>query len=271
MKHTIRTLFIFSVLFWVSLGQGGPIVNNPGCRVRDSSNKCLECSFRFYIDNQGLCQPVNPQCRTFNSISGACQSCYAGFTLVENTCLLSTAVGLSQVSDVNCFRFENGRCQECAERFFFNANRVCEQVDPNCKDFNRTNGFCTECFTGFQLNNRGQCLEAPNTVQDAGCRSFANGVCTECSQGFYFDSNRICRVIDPNCKDFNFQQRVCTGCYEGFSINSQNQCVRSSGQIISAQPLCRAFQNGVCTECVTRAFFDAQRICRAVSPNCNEY
>lgn len=125
MKHTIPVALIISILCWSSFSQANTITDNLGCRQRDSSNRCVECSFRYYRDNQGICQPVNPQCKTFNATNGACESCYSGFILVENTCLLSTSLGLSEVSDVNCRRFENGRCQECSERFFFNANRIC--------------------------------------------------------------------------------------------------------------------------------------------------
>jgi hypothetical protein len=58
------------------------IVLNPGCRQFDSNGNCLACSNRFYKNKEGICQPVNNNCRTFNPDNGACTSCYDGFSIV---------------------------------------------------------------------------------------------------------------------------------------------------------------------------------------------
>lgn len=92
---------------------------------------------------------MNPQCRTYNPSNGDCTGCYNGFRLLENTCLPESLFSDGGVSDVNCRRFENNVCVECSERFYFNANRRCQQVDPDCKDYNRVSGACISCFTGF--------------------------------------------------------------------------------------------------------------------------
>lgn len=54
-----------------------------------SDGNCKTCSFFFYRDSKGICQQVNPLCRTFDEkdTSGACQSCYIGYELKNGECV----------------------------------------------------------------------------------------------------------------------------------------------------------------------------------------
>jgi len=45
--------------------------------------------------------PVNILCQDYNSITGACTSCFAGYKLTNGECILGTASN----SDVNCKSF----------------------------------------------------------------------------------------------------------------------------------------------------------------------
>lgn len=79
-------ILLLSLLF-VTAYTGKVIILNPGCKQFDSSGKCAACSTRFYKDKEGICQPVNPNCRDYNPTNGACTSCYDGFSIIEDTCL----------------------------------------------------------------------------------------------------------------------------------------------------------------------------------------
>jgi hypothetical protein len=48
----------------------------------------LVCSYRYYFGADGYCAEVNPQCQTWDSVSGLCTSCYGGYTLVGGNCVL---------------------------------------------------------------------------------------------------------------------------------------------------------------------------------------
>lgn len=63
------------------------VILNPGCKQFDQAGACATCSARFYKDQQGICQPVNSNCKTYRSDNGACTSCYDGFSIVEDACL----------------------------------------------------------------------------------------------------------------------------------------------------------------------------------------
>ncbi len=58
------------------------IIRNPGCSSYDASGVCQTCSTRFYKDINNICQPVNPNCKTYDSVTGDCLSCYPGFGLI---------------------------------------------------------------------------------------------------------------------------------------------------------------------------------------------
>ena len=85
MKVTI-VIILFSFLLFSSNCQN-VIYLNPGCNKFNEAGDCISCSVRFYKDNNGICQPVNPNCNGYNPITGACTTCYPGFAIIENTCL----------------------------------------------------------------------------------------------------------------------------------------------------------------------------------------
>ena len=85
----MRRLVIASMLLClITLAQAQDIVIlNRGCKEFDASGNCLSCSTRYYKDEEGICQPVNPNCNTYDPVNGACLSCYSGHIIIEDTCL----------------------------------------------------------------------------------------------------------------------------------------------------------------------------------------
>lgn len=58
------------------------IILNPGCKQYNTAGSCVACSNRFYKDAEGICQPVNPNCKTYKNENGACTSCFDGFAII---------------------------------------------------------------------------------------------------------------------------------------------------------------------------------------------
>lgn len=77
----------------------GTIVNNVGCKAFSLYGDCEECSQRYYMDDERICQPVNPNCRTYDPENGDCTGCYPGFQQIETTCLPSV---IFKAFDPNC-------------------------------------------------------------------------------------------------------------------------------------------------------------------------
>ena len=98
-----------------------------------------------------------------------------------------------QDQDPLCKTFTNGVCTDCADRAFFNSRRVCEAVDPSCKDFTIVGffAFCTDCYEGFEVEGR-RCVKKDDDDIDPFCKSFRNGVCVECSFRYFRNSLGRC-------------------------------------------------------------------------------
>lgn len=96
------------------------VVSDAGCKqwIWDN-NTCLECSAFWYFSS-GVCTPVSPYCKTYDSTSGACTSCYSGYSLSNGSCDLSPA-SLCKTSDAT-------GCLTCYEGFVL-YQRNCITLD----------------------------------------------------------------------------------------------------------------------------------------------
>ncbi len=102
----------------------------------------------------------------------------------------------------------------CAERTFMNSNGQCQKINENCRTYNDFTGNCLTCYSGFSLK-LGDC--AKGSLQD-GCSQFdSNGKCNKCANGYYV-SNGGCELIDPQCSNFNINNKNCEGCYAGYAL-----------------------------------------------------
>ena len=142
-------------------------------------------------------------------------------------------------------------------------------VSPLCKTFDYDTNTCQDCFSGFTLTE-GNCLLAEGkAVIDPNCKAFDNdGECFECSQGSYFNPDGICEVVSAFCKTFDFDNIVCSECYEGYNLNN-GTCIRTDSSLEDST--CAEWLNGVCAQCVPRAYFDFDNNCVMVSDLCDTF
>ena len=78
LMRRLEVIAVIASLLIIAQTQGVVILNR-GCKSFDPNGNCISCSTRFYRDEEGICQPVNTNCNTYNSVNGACTSCYPGF------------------------------------------------------------------------------------------------------------------------------------------------------------------------------------------------
>lgn len=57
---------------------------NRGCRTWEKG-ECVECSIKWYFDDEGVCREVNDYCRTWN-YNGECLTCYRGWVVKSGKC-----------------------------------------------------------------------------------------------------------------------------------------------------------------------------------------
>lgn len=217
-------------------------IRNFGCKNYNEKQVCIECSTRYYLDAQAICQPVNPNCKTYDHTTGACLSCYPGFGIIETTCLPGV---VSNQFDPNCNQFNGSLCVKCSSGFFLASSGVCSAVDPTCRTYNPDNGFCTSCYAGYTVDGS-RCVVSKSEPTVANCNTIdpLTGLCLKCSFGYYFDSNGACIQQSPNCKTFDSLSLSCVECFPGYALSSGNQCIKSEAP--SGDPNCKTFQNNIC-------------------------
>jgi hypothetical protein len=105
-----------------------------GCKKWDFINaKCVECSLYWVFNTDGLCVPVNDQCRTYDD-KGACTNCYKGYEINNGSCIKSTSPSI----DLGCkiIDWATLKCTKCSNRFFLSSSGVCSPIDTQCRAYN---------------------------------------------------------------------------------------------------------------------------------------
>jgi len=238
LRSNISILLLLAVLMTLSFSQT-IVIRNIGCKSSNTLGVCIACATRYYLDSQNICQPVNPNCNTYDSLNGACLTCYPGFGIIENTCLPGI---VSSNFDPNCNTFNGSACAKCSSGFFLNAQGKCQNVNPACKTYDNGNGLCTSCFSGYEVQN-GNCAVSLNANTIANCNQIdqLSGKCVKCSFGYYFDQNGNCKQADPNCKSFDSLLEKCIDCYPGYTLDLNNQCIKSQDPILD--PNCAKYDS----------------------------
>jgi hypothetical protein len=170
---------------------------------------CSQCSTGFYYNNnQGKCQQQDPLCRTFDTTSGNCLSCYSGYTL--NSKLKCQVAQKSEIA--NCHSSSKGLCVQCSPYFYLN-NGKCLPVSILCLTYDNSTGQCTSCPNQYYLQN-GTCSQT--SIWDDNCITYQNSYCSQCKQGYYLlTPNYTCKLVDPFCLNFNYQNSNCIACNSG--------------------------------------------------------
>lgn len=212
----------------------------------------------------GVCTNVDPLCKAFNSTNGFCQSCFNGYTLTDNKCVLN--LDNTFFAGNLCRLWNNGRCIECSQRAV-DVNGVCTEVNPLCNSFDHQ-GNCLTCFSGYLLQNN-NCVLAPlivNTNISNLCFRVENGVCVLCAKRAYLKDS-ICVEVNPLCSTFDNAGK-CESCYIGYIL--QNGQCNLNAIDFNRDSLCAEFNGSTCVRCATRAYFN-NGICSEVNVNCNTF
>lgn len=90
---------------------------------------CLRCATGSFFNGLGLCELVDPLCKTSNILSGACTSCFAGYELSP---IGKCEKSIAPQGDPLCAEFVDSKCVKCAFGAFFNKNGLCQLADSLC-------------------------------------------------------------------------------------------------------------------------------------------
>ena len=224
---------------------------------------CVKCSDGSFVNTDGRCALVDPLCKTYDLLNGACLSCYQGFSLEGTKCVESEQ---QEVSDPNCREFLTPDiCSICSDRYFIGANGLCAEVNPLCRTYEPVNGQCLTCFSGFALS-LGGCIESRENVTDSNCKEWNGSRCIACSFGAYFGPEGKCLLADPLCRTFDPMNGRCTSCYSSFVLQG-GRCIKDDNNEVT-DAFCAEFLEGVCVRCSRGYVFGTDGLCKQVSASC---
>lgn len=240
----------------------GYILNNGNCTIGSSvavancrtvlNGICQSCSAGFFRAPNNTCQQISPLCATADQNTGACLSCYNGYSLQNGGCSLSAAIA-------NCRQIANNNCLACSTGYFL-QNGGCTQINPLCATADQNSGACTSCYQGYALNN-GQCVVG---VQNSNCRQVRNGQCIQCSQGYMMISGN-CVVVNPLCRTVDAATAGCTTCYPGYVLASGNCIIPQNND-----PNCIQKSGSTCLYC-QNGYWLSNNVCTLLTRKCQNY
>lgn len=158
------------------------------------------------------------------------------------------------------FANSNGLCTNCISGYFIN-NGLCSPNIPNCQSFDPNTALCLTCASGFYLTSNSQCSRLPQYCLTAD----RNGACLSCSQG-YSIAGQICVITISNCYIYNPNNPIyCYQCNTGYYLNMVYGCT-------VLPPFCSVANNqGYCLNCYSGYQLYNQAICVLIVQNCISY
>ena len=162
---------------------------------------CQNCSKGFYPGSNGLCKQFNPLCKTSDIQTGACKTCYPGYTLIAGLCEIGSSS--TSNSDPNCKSTNTfGVCTSCYASFYLSAQATCIRLDPLCKSYTPSQRDCSDCYDGYTLVD-GKCIistKVPSANDDPYCIKSQGSNCLNCASGYFKDHTGACKELNPLCK-----------------------------------------------------------------------
>ena len=120
------------------------------------------------VDDQ--CVAVSDDCKDFDREDGSCTECYWGWELEEGVCYDPAAEEEGDGDDgtwhshddPNCKIPGDDACQECYSYWYpSEEDGYCTEVSSQCNGYDKTNGHCEGCWSGWYLNSDGACRDYP--------------------------------------------------------------------------------------------------------------
>lgn len=211
---------------------------------------------------RGKCQEQNPLCKSTDLNTGGCMTCWSGYTLSGNECIIEKQLAAN--SDPYCLKTVDGVCTRCSSGYYYNKGQgLCAQLDPVCRNSNLDNGDCTDCYAGYALSG-GKCLPV-QVAQITNCLTIGpNGLCSECIEGTYLSGSE-CRQVSILCATYNRANGECTSCVGGHFLQD-GICVFPA----LFDQNCVRYESAYCSKC-RLGFYLSNFLCNTIDPNCVKF
>jgi proprotein convertase subtilisin/kexin type 5 len=193
-------------------------------------------------------------CKKISDILGNCSSCYSGYKMIANACILcdftNCLTGMSSVISNVC------TCTQCNLGFYLPvASVVCTAcTTPNCGVCSVLN-VCTQCKSNFYLTGVTCTL---STASNCLIASTAVSTCGTCNNRYYLGSNNLCYSCQSSCSKCS-SQFTCISCDPNFYLHPNNYCIIMPNNCVAV-----TVSTGICTLCL-HGYFLVAGVCQTCS------
>ncbi|ELP86873.1 protein serine/threonine kinase, putative [Entamoeba invadens IP1] len=197
---------------------------------------CLACGAGTYSNGTSKISCSNCPAGYYSKTkAGSCTLCPNGYynkVEKQGSCLACSAGSYSNGSDkLSCSLCSAGTfsaakassCTSCVENYYSlkNASTCLLCVSEICFSCVKTNGYCTNCTSGYGLLSNGKCTQCPAGYYSPGVKSS----CSKCASLTYSNAGASsCKKCNVLCKTCSSTTGQCTSCYSG-SYVSLGKCV----------------------------------------------
>ena len=218
-----------------------------GCKYSNYFEEyCLECKNNFYFNyNISLCLDNSQEgplykCAYSDDYGEICDVCIDGYFLgiEDNKCSLIENCKISE-NENKCLECDDYYCldkhsQQCIGNDYLEDENIL--IYYACKETNEDGTACEKCIEGYEVNEKGYCVDVDNCVERI------DGKCLKCREdriedstgfGIYLCANDVFGCAEttyPNCLKCNNLQKIyyCTECVEGYTLGSYGECFKES-------------------------------------------
>lgn len=249
-------------------------MNCTSCSSSGTTTVCLACTSGNYL-NSGVCIICPYPCAICTSAL-ICTSCYATFSLINNTCVcdsvyqyylntaispnvcdtcsyLTTSICLGCTPNALATSYSGVACTSCPAGYFPDpVTFLCSACPTTCTVCSSLTS-CSQCLSTYSLIGTLCACDTANGIFQYGticlaCYSIINYcstcaysmgsvVCTACGTGTYLN-DAICTLCPVNCAACS--GLVCTTCISGYwpDVNGVCICSTSCVSYSTADPSC---------------------------------
>lgn len=152
------------------------------------------------VSINGICYPTIAFCLTYSQTNGSCLACSSVFVLNNGYCLPSSLITQASPAAANTASTVQ---PTCSSRQYY-SNGVCNDVGPQCLQFDSLSGKCYVCATGFTAMS-GLCIQQapPTSSTSSANQSISNSSTSTLSH---------CVTTDPT------DSSHCLECVSGYTI-----------------------------------------------------
>jgi hypothetical protein len=158
---------------------------------------------------------IGARCATYAMKSGNCLTCPSGSTLMTGVCVPSTATSDTYVQNPNCKTSDSATaaCTSCWTNFYLSSGK-CVMGDPLCATFdNSGTGACGSCFgSAFYLDSTGKCIAGSGNC--ATYTSTGTCATCWPSSPFYINEKGNCVLVSSTCRTW-VSNGNCLTCWRG--------------------------------------------------------